>query len=406
MKSYSLLLYFSCLSFFVQAQVATEVPVGTKNIAGDCSKAIELKFDKVCVYGPTKAPTSFGKVQEIKGAKGNKMYFEEEHNTAWYTFVCKHDGSITLEVSPSKTTDDYDFMLFKYSDSTFCEKVASQKVKPIRSNISRNKDDLKGITGLSMKAKEDFVGQGLKNAYSRFLEVKKGERYYLVVDNVYSEGSGHSLKLNYKKLIEISGTVVNEVDAPIKADISITDSKGTEVETLKTKEDGTYKLNTYLNENENYTLNFSNDKSFLDTKILNSNNTEGWKDIHTVLPELKKGKSYVFKNINFVAGLPNILSASLSSADALYKLMKRNNKLVISIEGHINGVGAPKDEIAGQQLSEQRANTVFKYLLDKGIDAERMSTYGYGDRKMLFPKAGSEDEMEQNRRVEIKVISF
>lgn len=406
MKSLSLVLLFISLSFFIQAQVTQVVPVGTKNTAGDCSEAIELKFDKVCLYGPTKAPTSFGEMQEIKGTKGGKMYFEEEHNTAWYTFVCMHDGSITLEVSPSKTTDDYDFMLFKYNDSTFCEKVVAQKVKPIRSNISRNKDDIKGITGLSTKANEDFVGQGLKNAYSQFLEVKKGERYYLVVDNVYSEGSGHSLKLNYKKLIEISGTIVSETAVPLKAEISITDSKGTEVETMKTKEDGTYKLNTYLNENENYTLNFSNDKSFLDTKILNSNNTDGWKDIHTVLPELKKGKSYVFKNINFVAGLPNMLSASLSSADALYKLMKKNNKLVISIEGHINGVGAPKDEIANQQLSEQRANTVFKYLLDKGIDAERMSTYGYGDRKMLFPKAVSEVEMEQNRRVEIKVISF
>ena len=88
------------------------------------------------------------------------------------------------------------------------------------------------------------------------------------------------------------------------------------------------------------------------------------------------------------------------------RLMKKNNKLVISIEGHTNGWGGPSDAIIHQQLSEQRANTVFKYLLDKGIDAERMSTYGYGDRKMLFPKAVKADEMEQNRRVEIKVISF
>ena len=185
MKSLSLVLLFISLSFFIQAQVTQVVPVVTKNTAGDCSEAIELKFDKVCLYGPTKAPTSFGEMQEIKGTKGGTMYFEEEHNTAWYTFVCMHDGSITLEVSPSKTTDDYDFMLFKYNDSTFCEKVVAQKVKPIRSNISRNKDDIKGITGLSTKANEDFVGQGLKNAYSQFLEVKKAVNEAYLLHEIY-----------------------------------------------------------------------------------------------------------------------------------------------------------------------------------------------------------------------------
>jgi outer membrane protein OmpA-like peptidoglycan-associated protein len=346
-------------------------------------------------------------VKEIKGSKADKYHFEEEHNTAWYTFATKYDGSITLDIIPVKPTDDYDFLLFKYTDSTFCEQVKLQKIRPIRSNISRNREDLKGITGLKMDAKDEFVGQGVKNAWSRYLDVKKGDRYYLVVDNVYPEGGGHTIVINYTREVELKGKVTNDENKPIVSEVQVSNSRGEEVAATTTKKDGTYSLKTTLNESETYSVTYMSDSTFVESKTLNlSNIKSGVKDLSVVLPELKKGKNYVFNNIIFEGNSDVVMPGSLSSMEALRKLMKRNKNLVIVIEGHVNGVGDVGRRLEyKQKLSEDRAMTVYSFLLDKGIEKERMSTYGYGERKMLFPQ-GSFEQQEKNRRVEIKVVSF
>jgi outer membrane protein OmpA-like peptidoglycan-associated protein len=63
-----------------------------------------------------------------------------------------------------------------------------------------------------------------------------------------------------------------------------------------------------------------------------------------------------------------------------------------------------KEPMWKQGLSQQRAETVFSYLVQNGIDSLRMSTVGYKNNQMLFPNAVTGKEQEQNRRVEIKII--
>lgn len=69
----------------------------------------------------------------------------------------------------------------------------------------------------------------------------------------------------------------------------------------------------------------------------------------------------------------------------------------VDIIGHTDNVGA-----AGfnQQLSAQRADSVFIVLNNAGVDAERMRAFGRGEDE---PKASnlSEEGRAQNRRVEI-----
>jgi outer membrane protein OmpA-like peptidoglycan-associated protein len=49
---------------------------------------------------------------------------------------------------------------------------------------------------------------------------------------------------------------------------------------------------------------------------------------------------------------------------------------------------------------------VKKYLTDKGIQEDRIKTFGFGCARMLFPEMRNEEEQRQNRRVEIVVLSF
>ena len=85
--------------------------------------------------------------------------------------------------------------------------------------------------------------------------------------------------------------------------------------------------------------------------------------------------------------------------------MKKNKKMIIRIDGHVNDPLNASDAAFKQDLSERRAKTIFDFLLSKGIDKERLSTIGFSNKHMLFPKAKSEEEQKKNRRVEINVIS-
>lgn len=65
----------------------------------------------------------------------------------------------------------------------------------MRTCISRNDKSLKSMTGLSADAEHEYIHSGVGESYVKALPVKAGEWYYLLVDNVYSNGGGHTVKL-------------------------------------------------------------------------------------------------------------------------------------------------------------------------------------------------------------------
>ena len=89
--------------------------------------------------------------------------------------------------------------------------------------------------------------------------------------------------------------------------------------------------------------------------------------------------------------------------------MKRYPGLKIEIQGHVNCPSSvdncDKMEETNLQLSIDRAEAVFKYLIKAGINPNRMTFKGFGATKMIYPDARSEDKMEKNRRVEIIVMA-
>lgn len=224
--------------------------------------------------------------------------------------------------------------------------------------------------------------------------------------------------------IVINGIILNEKQQPLIAEISFNDKNGNEIKTTTSDKDGKYNFKAVLKKREDYTLVYFNDSSFVSSKVINaSNQRKPYKNLKTILPSLKDGNKYKLENLNFEGDTSQLIAASISSLEALYKLMKNNKSLVIQIEGHVNYPNhypnlkspatsqhyVPPGMNRGQfnqWLSNERAKMVYKYLVEKGIKEKRMTTVGYGATKMLFPDATSEYEMAQNRRVEINVISF
>jgi outer membrane protein OmpA-like peptidoglycan-associated protein len=80
-------------------------------------------------------------------------------------------------------------------------------------------------------------------------------------------------------------------------------------------------------------------------------------------------------------------------------LMERKPEMTIQIIGHTDNVG---NNEANLQLSKDRAASVKKYIIAKGIAAKRIETDGKGAYEPIADN-NTEKGKAQNRRTEIRV---
>ncbi len=102
-------------------------------------------------------------------------------------------------------------------------------------------------------------------------------------------------------------------------------------------------------------------------------------------------------NIQFEQSKSDLLPTSIIELEKLVEILSRNPTWQVEIGGHTDNVGNPKLNL---QLSEQRATVVRDYLVQRGIDKQRVTTVGYGGSKPLANN-GDLKNREKNRRVEI-----
>ena len=108
----------------------------------------------------------------------------------------------------------------------------------------------------------------------------------------------------------------------------------------------------------------------------------------------------VFSNLQFETGKSIIKSSSFESLDKLVELLKKKSNFKLQIDGHTDNVGKPASNLT---LSKNRANAAKKYLTDRGIDATRITTNGYGHKKPVASNA-TVDGRAKNRRVEFTIV--
>jgi outer membrane protein OmpA-like peptidoglycan-associated protein len=81
--------------------------------------------------------------------------------------------------------------------------------------------------------------------------------------------------------------------------------------------------------------------------------------------------------------------------------LKENPNIKVEIGGHTDNLGQEK---ANQMISEKRALSVKKYLMDKfNIAGDRLIVKGYGSTRPIADNKTQEGR-SKNRRVEFKII--
>ena len=104
-------------------------------------------------------------------------------------------------------------------------------------------------------------------------------------------------------------------------------------------------------------------------------------------------------NVEFDFDKSIIKKGYYQDIDNLAGVMKQYPDLNVVIEGHTDSVGTAA---YNKKLSQRRAEAIKKYMVESGIDANRLKAQGFGEDKPIASNKTKEGR-QQNRRVEAAV---
>lgn len=324
-----------------------------------------------------------------------------DQNLVWITFIADEDGTLSFDATISQ--DYLQMVVFDEMTSNVCvelskgiaeimrvHKQMGQKTVGLNKNISTGilyPIDLmagqKIIIAFSTAEKSKAIMKlnfkfDVKNADTRELNDTK------IIDNRHDEFAP-SLSVMIRDA---------ETDEPIIANLTIEGTK--ELAAL-------YKASElYFNVSRPTKISIKCDAEgyfFVDKEVsllatVNQNVT-------LKMERISKGKSMQIEEIEFKPGTSEFMTGSEGKLRRLKDFMALNADINIEIQGHVYASG--DNNIGSQKMSEARAKRVMIYLIENGIDKERMTAVGYGNTKPIYPDAKLAYEEQANRRVEILV---
>lgn len=116
----------------------------------------------------------------------------------------------------------------------------------------------------------------------------------------------------------------------------------------------------------------------------------------------KVGQKIILRNIQFETAKWTLLDESFETLDSLVELMLKFPDMRVEISGHTDNKGNKK---SNETLSLNRANAVVQFLVDNGIEAERLESKGHGQNQPIDTN-DTEEGRYNNRRVEFVILEL
>jgi outer membrane protein OmpA-like peptidoglycan-associated protein len=115
----------------------------------------------------------------------------------------------------------------------------------------------------------------------------------------------------------------------------------------------------------------------------------------------EKERIKILDKVFFETGKALIKNESHDLLNQVALVLRTNPDVTrVEIAGHTDHRGSEEDN---QKLSQSRAEAVRDYLINRGIEQERLTAVGYGEAKPLVEKR-TKEAMAQNRRVEFTIL--
>ena len=107
-------------------------------------------------------------------------------------------------------------------------------------------------------------------------------------------------------------------------------------------------------------------------------------------------------NITFDSNESIVKSSFKPVLDSIAKVLNEYDKTYVNVAGYTDNTGSAS---LNKKLSNERADAVANYLIMKGVASTRINSAGYGSSNPIASNSTAAGR-EQNRRVEIKLISM
>jgi outer membrane protein OmpA-like peptidoglycan-associated protein len=136
------------------------------------------------------------------------------------------------------------------------------------------------------------------------------------------------------------------------------------------------------------------------SKIKSSDKIDRPITIEDILVEtIKSGGHYELDEILYETDSYTLKNESKFTLRCFADYLNKNKTYAIKIEGHTDDIGDRQKNLI---LSQNRAATVKEYLIEQGIEAERLDSKGFGESRPKVPNNSSENR-RKNRRTEFEL---
>lgn len=199
----------------------------------------------------------------------------------------------------------------------------------------------------------------------------------------------------------IKGEIKSEDGQPIEANIELKNTETKNVIQIPVDQaTGKYAMVALLK--NDYVLTVKKEGYAYETKYINAKDTTA-PSKHTVdfaISPIEEGKSYKLNDIYFATNAFDLNDESKLVIDAFVEFLNDNTSVVVEIQGHTDNVG---NDNSNMLLSENRAKSVYDYIVSTGISSDRLKYKGYGKTKPIATN-DSEDGRAKNRRTVFVIL--
>lgn len=180
--------------------------------------------------------------------------------------------------------------------------------------------------------------------------------------------------------------------------------------TITSSENGEFR--TLLSEKTTYDVTITKQDFFtIKDKYSTIDKNPGWVNLNEYIDlnieKIDLNKTIELPNIYYDLGKWNIRKDAAIELNKVVALLNDNPNIKIELGSHTDSRGNAE---SNQSLSQKRAQSAVDYIISKGISKDRIVAKGYGESKLKNQCSDGikcdEKEHQQNRRTEIRVLSF
>ena len=204
----------------------------------------------------------------------------------------------------------------------------------------------------------------------------------------------------------VQGTVYNAVTKePLRAAIELVDLSQQQRVAKVQSDSVTGRYLMVLTEGADYAL-YVNKKQFLFKSLTFDYTSPSDKEVpqpvtvDVYLDPVEKGRETVLNNIFFDTDKYEIKERSEPELQKVVSFLRENPSIRITINGHTDNVGTAE---YNQQLSSNRAQAVYDYLIEAGVAENRLGYQGYGAERPVADN-DTEEGRQKNRRIAFEIL--